>query len=80
MVEGSRIVIYNDGGAPKQVVYPQGSDMMPMFIDDVRAFGKTLSEAYNAGYISVVGTVTGQNLVSYSTLVDKVVKNATVEI
>lgn len=75
-----KIVAYNDSGTLKQVAYPQGSSNYRMIIEDARAFGKTLSEAYAAGYIEVDERTLTDNFVSYSTLTDKVVKNATMQI
>ena len=74
-----KIVILNDNGAPKQVAYPQGSSNYKMYIADTRAFGKTLRQAYSAGYIAVDDSTVGSNNVLYSTVLDKIVKNATME-
>lgn len=74
-----QIVILNDNGALKQVAYPQGSSNYRMYIADSRAFGKTLSQAYSAGYIAVDDSTVGANSVLYSTVLDKIVKNATMQ-
>lgn len=71
---------YNDSGTVKAIVYPQGSSNFGMIIEDSRAFGMKLSDAYNAGYVTASETNVPDNFVSYSTLLDKVVKNATMEI
>ena len=73
----TKSVIYNDGGVKKNVAYPQGSNNNMMKIVDNRAFGMTLSDAYNAGYIINQEGSSVDNFVSYSTLLTKVVKNAT---
>lgn len=76
---GIRYVVYNDGGTIKPVAYTQGAQNICMIITDSRAFGKTLSEAYNAGYVGLdVGTA-AEPYVLYATVLDKVIKNATIE-
>lgn len=79
-VDGPKIVVYNDSGSAKQVGYPQGSSNYRMLVEDARAFGMTLSEAYTAGYITADDVDAMAGFVSYSTLLDKVVKNATMQI
>ena len=79
-VEGNKVLSYNDNGTAKPVAYAQGSSNRRMLIVDARAFGKTLSEAYNAGYVVDQDESVIQNYVSYATLTDKVVKNATMGI
>jgi len=49
-----------------------------MQIVDARAFGKTLNAAFDAGYVEYVEGTTVPNPVSYATVVDKVIQNATV--
>lgn len=79
IVEGGRkMLFYNDNGTPKGIYYPQGSSAFPMFIDDNKAFGLTLQEAFDAGYLGQLAETPVDDRVSYSTLLTKVIKNATV--
>lgn len=77
--DGEKVLIYNDNGTIKPVAYTQGSLNYGMRIVDARAFGKTLNAAYDAGYVVYDEGAAAQNFVSYSTLLTKVVKNATIE-
>ena len=76
--DGLKGVVYNDSGAIKPVAYTQGSSNWAMQIVDARAFGKTLNAAFDAGYVKYVEEIIVQNSVSYATMVDKVIQNATV--
>ena len=76
--EGIKYVVYNDGGTLKTVAYTQGAQNIPVIINDTKAFGKTLSEAYNAGFIGLDVGIAVEPFVLYSTLLDKVIQNATV--
>lgn len=76
--DDKKIVIYNDNGTIKSVAYTQGSSNYSMQIVDARAFGMILDAAYNAGYVEYIESTVAPNPVSYATLVDKVVKNATI--
>lgn len=77
--DGKKVLIYNDNGTIKPVAYTQGSLIYGMQIVDARAFGKTLNAAYDAGYVVYDEGTTAQNFVSYSNLLTKEIKNATVE-
>lgn len=79
-VDGKKVVVYNDSGNAAQVGYTQGATDYRMLVQDARAFGMTLSEAYTAGYITADDVVAAVGYVSYSTLLTKVVKNATMQI
>jgi len=79
-VNDEKRLFYNDNGTDKGVVYPQGSSNFGMIIGDSRAFGMKLSDAYSAGYVTVSDVKVVEDFVSYSTLLDKVVKNAIMEI
>ena len=78
--EGVKYVIYNDGGTKKGVAYTQGARNIKMIINDARAFGKTLNEAYTANYVGLDIETAVEPFVLFSTLLDKVVKNATMQI
>ena len=78
--EGEKVLIYNDNGTAKPVAYAQGALNSRMLIVDARAFGKTLSEAYNAGYVVYDDNNDIQGFVSYATLMTKEVKNATMSL
>jgi len=78
LLEGQKIVLYNDNGTPKVVGYPQGGDNRYMRVLDNKAFGMKLGEAFSAGYINYINNFSASEYVSYSTLVDNVVKYATV--
>lgn len=77
--ETGKTLVYNDNGTVKAVAYIQGSYNYAMRIDDARAFGKTLNAAYDAGYVKYVEGTTTEDGVSYATLLDKVIQNATIE-
>lgn len=76
--EGDKILFYNDNGTAKPVAYALGSSNSRMMIVDARAFGKTLNEAYDAGYVVYDEGSDIQGYVSYATLLTKEVKNATI--
>lgn len=76
---GVKVLVYNDNGTIKSVSFIQGSSNYAMRIVDARAFGKTLNAAYDAGYVVYDQGTTTENGVSYATLLDKVIQNATVQ-
>lgn len=78
--EGKKMLAFNDNGTANPVGYTQDSSNYMMMIVDTRAFGMTLEEAYNAGYVIYDEDSTIQHFTSYSTLLTKEVKNATMGI
>ena len=72
-----KIVVYNDNGTLKEVAYTQGATNLLMKINDTKAFGKTLKSAYEAGYVNVDESQAEEGFVSYSTMLNAVIKNAT---
>lgn len=73
-----KIVVYNDGGTIKSVAYTRGNENVGMVIADDKAFGKTLSEAYSAGYFAIGINPVAEPFVLYSTMSEKVLRYATV--
>lgn len=73
----TRKLAYNNNGSIESVAYTQGQDHLAVLIEDSKAFGKTVSEAMSAGFISPAAHLPVLGGKPYTEVINLVIKYAT---
>lgn len=77
--QDNRLLVFNDNGAIKSVAYTQGQNTLAVLIENPKAYGKTVSEAMDAGFITPTAGVPVISGKPYTEVVNLVIKYATSE-
>lgn len=77
--QDNRLLAYNDNGTIKSVAYTQGQNNLAVVIEDSKAYGKTVSEAMDAGFIAPTAGIPIISGKPYTEVVNMVIKYATAE-
>lgn len=77
--QDNRLLVYNDNGAIKSVAYTQGQNTLAVLIENPKAYGKTVSEAMDAGFITTTAGIPVISGKPYTEVVNLVIKYATSE-
>lgn len=78
--DGKRILVKLSNGDLNGVVYREGSSNFDIEIVSDNAFGETIANALNAGYIAKGDATASARVIDYSTISGAVIKNATLNV